>query len=91
MIIVTVQRMRCQTPETQPKMQGSESKQVLEHLTLRWRVVSCAQVWLAAVPSRKTRVSVRQFQKQFERRDGGAGRLDALVFANSPTAWRLPR
>lgn len=33
--------------------------------------------------------SVRRFQNQFKRRDGGVARLDALVFARSPTAWRL--
>jgi hypothetical protein len=54
-------------------------------------VVSCAQVWLAAVQTRQTRYSVRRFQKQFARRDGGAARLDALVFAKSPTAWRLAK
>jgi hypothetical protein len=54
-------------------------------------VVSCAQVWLAAVQTRQTRFSVRRFQKQFERRDGGPARLNALVLAKSPTAWRLAK
>jgi hypothetical protein len=52
-------------------------------------VVSCAWVWLAAVQTRQTRFSVRRFQKQFARRDGGPQRLAALVFAKSATAWRL--
>lgn len=52
-------------------------------------VVSCAQAWLAAVQTRQTRFSVRRFQKQFARREGGPARLMALVFAKSPTAWRL--
>ena len=54
-------------------------------------VVSCAQAWLAAVQTRQTRFSVRRFQKQFARRNGGPQRLDALVFAKSPTAWRLAK
>ena len=54
-------------------------------------VVSCAQGWLAAVQTRQTRFSVRRFQKQFERRNGGPARLNALVFARSPTVWRLAK
>jgi hypothetical protein len=54
-------------------------------------VVSCAQGWLAAVQTRQTRFSVRRFQKQFERRNGGPQRLAALVFAKAPTAWRLAK
>jgi len=54
-------------------------------------VVSCAQGWLAAVQTRQTRFSVRRFQKQFERRDGGPQRLAALVFAKSPAAWELAK
>jgi len=54
-------------------------------------VVSCAQAWLAAVQTRQTRYSVGQFQKQFARRNGGPARLTALVFAKSPTAWRLTK
>ncbi len=54
-------------------------------------VVSFACAWLATVQKRQTRFSVRRFQKQFRRRDGGAARLEALVFANSPTAWRLAK
>jgi hypothetical protein len=51
-------------------------------------VVSCAQAWLGAVQTPQTRYSVRSFQKWFGRRDGGPGRLAALVFAQAPTAWR---
>ena len=54
-------------------------------------VVSCAWVWLAAVQTRQTRFSVRRFQKQFARRNGGPERLSALVFAKSPAAWRLAK
>ena len=53
--------------------------------------VSCAPAWLAAVQTRQTRYSVRRFQKQFARRDGGPARLMALVFAKSPAAWRLAK
>jgi hypothetical protein len=51
-------------------------------------VVSCAQAWLAEVQTPQTRYSVRRFQKQFGRRDGGPARLWALVFAQAPSAWR---
>jgi hypothetical protein len=54
-------------------------------------VVSCALEWLAAVQTRQTRFSVRRFQKQFARREGGPAQLNALVFAKSPTAWRLAK
>jgi hypothetical protein len=58
---------------------------------LRRVVVSWAQAWLAAVPTRQTRLSVRRFQKQFARRNGGPERLKALIFAKSPAAWRLAK
>jgi hypothetical protein len=54
-------------------------------------VVSCAQARLSAVQTCRTRYSVRSFQQQFARRDGGPARLDALVFAKSPAAWRLAK
>ena len=54
-------------------------------------VVNWAQAWLAAVQTRQTRFSVRRFQKQFARSDGGPERLNALVFAKSPAAWRLAK
>ena len=53
--------------------------------------MSGALGWLAAVQTPQTRFSVRRFQKHFARRDGGPARLDALVLAQSPTAWRLAK
>ena len=55
-------------------------------------VVSCAQVWVDACRARhpKSRATTRQFQQRFAHRDGGPARLQALIFSNAPTAWRLP-
>jgi len=54
-------------------------------------VVSVAQTAITAVQTRKTRWTVRRYQQRFAHRDGGPQRLQALVFANAPTAWRLPQ
>jgi len=51
--------------------------------------VSVAQAALAEVQTPKTRWSVRRYQQQFARRDGGPERLHALVFAKTPNSWRL--
>jgi hypothetical protein len=53
-------------------------------------VVSVAQTAIAAVQTPKTRWSVRRYQQRFARRDGGAQRLAALLFAQTPAGWRLP-
>jgi len=53
-------------------------------------VVSVAQAAIAQVQTKKTRWSVRRYQQQFARRNGGPARLHALVFAKNPNAWRLP-
>jgi len=54
-------------------------------------VVSVAQAWIDAcrAGNPKSRATTRQFQKRFAHRDGGPARLQALIFSNSPTAWRL--
>jgi predicted transposase YbfD/YdcC len=52
--------------------------------------VSLAIEWLQSARLVKPRASARSFQKQFHHRDGGVQRLEALIFAKSPTAWRLP-
>lgn len=52
-------------------------------------VVSVAAAAIAQVQTPKTRWSVRRYQQQFARRDGGPERLRALVFAKNPAAWRL--
>jgi hypothetical protein len=54
-------------------------------------VVSLAQAAISQVQTKKTRWSVRRYQQQFARRDGGLQRLHALVFANNPTSWRLQK
>ena len=51
--------------------------------------VSVAQAAIAQVQTPKTRWSVRRYQQQFARRDGGPERLHALVFAKTPNSWRL--
>ena len=51
--------------------------------------VSVAQAAIAQVQTPKTRWSVRRYQQQFARRDGGPERLNALVFAKTPNSWRL--
>jgi len=58
---------------------------------IRRLVVSVAQSAIARVQTRKTRWTVRRYQQRFAHRDGGPARLQALVFAQSPTAWRLPK
>ena len=52
-------------------------------------VVSIAQTAIQQVQTKKTRWSVRRYQQQFARRNGGPQRLHALVFANNPNSWRL--
>jgi hypothetical protein len=54
-------------------------------------VVSVAQTAIARVQTQKTRWSVRRYQQRFAHRDGGPARLHALLFAKSPSAWRLPK
>jgi hypothetical protein len=54
-------------------------------------VVSVAQAAIAQVQTKKTRWSVRRYQQQFGRRDGGPQRLDALIFSKSPKSWRLKK
>jgi hypothetical protein len=55
-------------------------------------VVSFAQVWLEECRklNPRSRATTRKFQKRFLHRDGGPGRLQALIFSKSPAAWRLP-
>ena len=52
-------------------------------------VVSVAQAAIKLAQTKKTRWSVRRYQQQFARRDGGPERLRALVFAKDPNGWRL--
>ena len=52
-------------------------------------VVSVAQVAVKEVQTKKTRWSVRRYQQQFARRNGGPERLRAVVFAKDPNSWRL--
>ena len=52
-------------------------------------VVSVAQTAVREVQTKKTRWSVRRYQQQFARRNGGPERLRALVFAKDPNSWRL--
>lgn len=54
-------------------------------------VVSVAQAAIAQVQTQKTRWSVRRYQQQFARRNGGPQRLHALVFAKEPNSWSLPK
>jgi hypothetical protein len=54
-------------------------------------VVSVAQAAIAQVQTQKTRWSVRRYQQRFAHRNGGPERLHALVFAKSPTSWRLQK
>ena len=54
-------------------------------------VVSVGQAAIAQMQTKKTRLSVRRYQQQFARRDGGPQRLHALVFAKNPNSWRLPK
>ncbi len=52
-------------------------------------VVSVAQAAVKEVQTKKTRWSVRRYQQQFARRNGGPERLRAVVFAKDPNSWRL--
>jgi hypothetical protein len=52
--------------------------------------VSLALEWLETARTVKPRASIRSFQKRFHHRDGGPERLKALIFAKSPSAWKLP-
>jgi len=54
-------------------------------------VVSVAQAAIQQVQTEKTRWSVRRYQQQFAHRNEGPKRLHALVFANKPNSWRLPK
>jgi hypothetical protein len=54
-------------------------------------VVSVAQAAIRQVQTKKTRWSVRRYQQQFARRNGGPQRLSALVLAKSPNSWRLQK
>ena len=54
-------------------------------------VVSVAQAAIQQAQTKKTRWSVRRYQQQFARRNGGPQRLHALVFANNPNSWRLQK
>ena len=54
-------------------------------------VVSVAQAALKEVQTKKSRWSVRRYQQQFARRNGGPERLRALVFAKDPNSWRLQK
>ena|SRR5437867_3803868 len=54
-------------------------------------VVSVAQAAIQEAQTKKTRWSVRRYQQQFARRNGGPERLRALVFAKAPTSWRLKK
>lgn len=53
--------------------------------------VSVAQTAIAQAQTKKTRWSVRRYQQRFAHQDGGPARLHALVFANSPSSWHLPK
>lgn len=53
--------------------------------------VSVAQAAIQQAQTKKTRWSVRRYQQRFAHCDGGPARLYALVFAKSPTSWRLPK
>jgi hypothetical protein len=56
-------------------------------------VVSFAQVWLEECRKLNpcSRATTRKFQKRFLHRGGGPERLQALIFSQSPTSWRLPK
>lgn len=56
----------------------------------RCLVVSVAQAAIAQAQTPKTRWTVRRYQQRFNYRKGGPQRLQALIFAQSPTTWRLP-
>jgi hypothetical protein len=52
-------------------------------------VVSVAQAAITQGQTQKTRWSVRRYQQRFAHRDGGPARLQALVFAKSPSSCCL--
>ncbi len=54
-------------------------------------MVSVAQAALAQGQTKKARWSVGRYQKRLAHRDGDPKRLHALLFANAPTSWRLPK
>jgi hypothetical protein len=54
-------------------------------------VVSLALTWGAQARKVKPRATARNFQKQFHHANGGAQRLEALIFANSPKSWILAK
>ena len=54
-------------------------------------VVSVAQAAIAKAQTPQTRWSVRRYQQQFARRDGGPERLRALAFAKNPASWNLAK
>jgi len=56
-------------------------------------VVSFAQAWQEECRklNPRSRATTGKFQKRFLHSDGGPARLDALIFAKHPTAWRLPK
>jgi predicted transposase YbfD/YdcC len=55
--------------------------------------VSFAWEWVAQRRREqpKSKASARTFQKSFGRREGGAERLWALLFAKNPVSWRLAK
>lgn len=54
-------------------------------------VVSVAQAAITKAQTPQTRWTVRRYQQQFGRRDGGPERLRALVFAKNPASWNLAK
>jgi hypothetical protein len=52
--------------------------------------VTLALTWLETVREVKPRATVGRFQKRFHHHQEGPARLQTLIFAKSPTAWRLP-
>ena len=54
-------------------------------------VLSVAQAAIARVQTPRTRSSARGYQQRFAYRDDGPERLRALVFAQNPDSWRLPK
>ncbi len=54
-------------------------------------VVSVAQAAITKAQTPQTRWSVRRYQQQFARRDGGPERLRALAFAKNPASWNLAK
>ena len=54
-------------------------------------VVSVVQAAIAQAQTRKTHWTVRHYQQRSAHRADGNQRLHALIFAKSPSAWRLPK